>query len=64
MLDQDVRVTAPLTLHPDRLLPADPGVRGPAAALYAPVAELPVISPHGHVQDHRWVVEIGGRSVA
>ena len=41
--------TAPLTLHPDRLLPADSGVRRIAADLYAQVAELPIISPHGHV---------------
>jgi len=39
----------PLRLHPDRLLPADPGVRAIARRLYAAVRELPVISPHGHV---------------
>jgi len=36
-------------MSPDRLLPADPGVRDIARALYAEVASLPVISPHGHV---------------
>ena len=40
---------APLTLHPDRLLPADPGVRAIARRLYAAVRERPIISPHGHV---------------
>lgn len=40
---------AALTLHPDRLLPADPGVRELARRLYAAVAELPIVSPHGHV---------------
>ncbi|HEU5486400.1 MAG TPA: glucuronate isomerase [Microlunatus sp.] len=40
---------APLELHPDRLLPADPGVRRLASALYQQVAPLPIISPHGHV---------------
>jgi len=40
---------AALTLHPDRLLPADPGVRSLARRLYAAVRELPVVSPHGHV---------------
>lgn len=41
--------TAALLPHPDRLLPADPGVRRVAAGLYERVAELPIISPHGHV---------------
>ncbi|GAA1428361.1 glucuronate isomerase [Microlunatus lacustris] len=40
---------AALALHPDRLLPADPGVRSIARRLHASVADLPVISPHGHV---------------
>lgn len=38
----------PLTLHPDRLFPADPSARDIARALYAEVADLPVVSPHGH----------------
>jgi glucuronate isomerase len=38
-----------LALHPDRLLPAEPGVRAIARRLYDSVRELPVISPHGHV---------------
>ncbi len=38
-----------LELHPDRLLPADPGVRSIARRLYESTAELPIISPHGHV---------------
>jgi glucuronate isomerase len=44
----DQRVANP-TLHPDRLLPADPGARRVARELYEPVAGLPLISPHGHV---------------
>ena len=36
-------------LHPDRLLPAEPGVRAIARELYGAVRDLPVISPHGHV---------------
>lgn len=37
-------------LHPeDRLLPADPGERAIARRLYDAVRDLPVISPHGHV---------------
>jgi glucuronate isomerase len=39
----------PLALHPDRLLPADPSVRAVARRLYDAVRELPIISPHGHV---------------
>jgi glucuronate isomerase len=42
-------VTPPLALHPDRLLPADPGTRAIARELYESVRELPIISPHGHV---------------
>lgn len=38
-----------LELHPDRLLPADPGTRAIARRLYTEVAGLPIISPHGHV---------------
>ncbi|GAA3703506.1 glucuronate isomerase [Microlunatus aurantiacus] len=41
--------TPPLALHPDRLFPADPGVRRLASSLYDRVRELPIISPHGHV---------------
>ena len=36
-------------LHPDRLLPAEPGERAIARRLYDAVRDLPVISPHGHV---------------
>ncbi|NLR41764.1 glucuronate isomerase, partial [Novosphingobium sp. ERW19] len=42
-----------LELHPDRLLPADPSVRAIARELYASVAGLPIVSPHGHT-DPRW----------
>jgi glucuronate isomerase len=38
-----------LRLHPDRLLPAEPGTRDVARRLYQAVRELPIISPHGHV---------------
>ena len=40
---------ASLTVHPDRLLPPEPGVRDIARRLYAAVRELPIVSPHGHV---------------
>lgn len=43
---------APL-LHPDRLFPADPATRRLARALHAAVADLPIVSPHGHT-DPRW----------
>src|SRR3954469_3842818 len=38
-----------LSRHPDRLLPADPGVRSIARRLYEAVQDLPILSPHGHV---------------
>src|SRR4051794_18499642 len=43
----------PLTLHPDRLFPADPATRDVARALYAEIASLPIVSPHGHT-DPAW----------
>jgi glucuronate isomerase len=46
----------PLDLHPDRLFPADPGARELARRLYATVADLPIVSPHGHT-DPRWFAE-------
>lgn len=39
----------PIAAHPDRLLPADPGVRQIARSLFSRVENLPIISPHGHV---------------
>ena len=46
-------MTRPLALHPDRLFPADPRTRDIARALYAPVRDLPIVSPHGHT-DPAW----------
>jgi len=46
-------MSQPLTLHPERLFPADPATRAIAARLYAAVGELPIISPHGHT-DPAW----------
>jgi glucuronate isomerase len=43
----------PLTLDSDRLFPADPTTRAIARALYAEVATLPIVSPHGHT-DPAW----------
>ncbi len=39
----------PLRLNPDRLLPPDPGVRAVARRLYDAIRDLPILSPHGHV---------------
>lgn len=36
-------------LPPDRLLPADPGVRGIARRIFDHTQALPIVSPHGHV---------------
>ena len=38
-----------IAAHPDRLLPADPGTRSIARDLLGRVQDLPIISPHGHV---------------
>ncbi len=45
-----------MALHPDRLLPIDPGARAIARRLYQSVAKLPLLSPHGHT-DPRWYAE-------
>ena len=39
-----------MLLHPDRLFPADPCARSIARQLYAEIASLPLVSPHGHTQ--------------
>jgi len=43
----------PLKLDPDRLLPAEDRTRAIARDLYRHVADLPIISPHGHT-DPTW----------
>ena len=43
----------PLTLDSDRLFPAEPGARAVARDLYASIAQLPIVSPHGHT-DPAW----------
>jgi len=42
-----------LSLHEDRLFSSDPAQRGIARRLYAQVARLPIVSPHGHT-DPAW----------
>lgn len=37
------------TLHPDRALPAEPGQRAIARELYRAIADLPLVSMHGHI---------------
>lgn len=37
-------------LHPDRLFPPEPHLRNLARELYESVVELPIVSPHGHVE--------------
>ena len=49
-------MTIKLELHPDRLFPADPATRDIARALYAEIADLPIISPHGHT-DAGWFAD-------
>ncbi|SBV34624.1 Uronate isomerase [uncultured Sphingopyxis sp.] len=43
----------PLLLSPDRLFPSDPAQRDIARRLYREVADLPIVSPHGHT-DPAW----------
>jgi glucuronate isomerase len=43
-------------LHPDRLFPAEVATRDIARQLYATVAKLPIISPHGHT-DPSWYAD-------
>ncbi|MGO1582337.1 MAG: glucuronate isomerase [Actinomycetaceae bacterium] len=45
-----------LSVHPDRLLPADPSVREVARRLYDATKDLPIISPHSHVPP-QWLVD-------
>ena len=47
---------AALTLHPDRLFPAEAGLRTIARRLYDSVKDLPILSPHGHVPP-QWIAE-------
>jgi len=49
-------IPQPISLHVDRLFPADPATRDIARRLYARVEGLPIISPHGHT-DPRWFAE-------
>jgi glucuronate isomerase len=48
-----------LSLHPDRLFPADPAVRAITRRLYQHVADLPIVSPHGHT-DPSWFADNAG----
>lgn len=43
-------------LDPDRLFPVEEGARRLARELYKTVADLPIVSPHGHT-DPRWYAE-------
>jgi glucuronate isomerase len=43
-------------LHPDRLFPAAPEVRGIARRIFSEIRDLPILSPHGHT-DPRWFAE-------
>ena len=49
-------MTSKLWLHPDRLFSADPTERAIARRLYEQIADLPIISPHGHT-DPAWFAD-------
>ena len=46
-----------LTLHADRLFPTDRDVRAISRRLYDAVADLPIISPHGHTDPRWWATD-------
>lgn len=41
---------SPLTLHPDRALPAEPALRSVARTIYGQTRDLPLVCMHGHVE--------------
>ena len=49
-------MTRPLRLDPDRLFSSDPVQRDIARALYAEIAGIPIVSPHGHT-DPAWFAQ-------
>ncbi|KMT64932.1 glucuronate isomerase [Catenovulum maritimum] len=49
-------MSKPLHLHPDRLFSSDPTQRAISRELYKTVANLPIISPHGHT-DPSWFAD-------
>lgn len=46
-----------LKLHADRLFPTDRDVRTISRRLYDTVADLPIISPHGHTDPRWWATD-------
>ena len=50
MVAEETGLCKPLqsVLQPDRLFPADPGVRTIARSIYDRTRDLPIVSPHGH----------------
>jgi len=52
-MNRETAMNATITLHEDRLFPEDPTTRGIARRLYREVADLPILSPHGHT-DPAW----------
>ncbi|GGD26225.1 uronate isomerase [Microbacterium faecale] len=52
----DMTTTEHLHLDPDRLFPADPRTRDIARELFSEVANLAILSPHGHVPAE-WIAD-------
>lgn len=52
----DVTRSTAFEADPDRLLPAEPGLRALTRELYGLVAQSPIVSPHGHVPIE-WLTE-------
>ena len=49
-------INTAMQLHPHRLLPQEPACRNIALELYAGIASLPIVSPHGHT-DPAWFAD-------
>jgi glucuronate isomerase len=64
MINDMANKAFPLSLHPDRLLPVDPSVRDIARRLYKSVQDLPIISPHGHVDPRILLDDVAFRDPA
>src|SRR5512142_1351833 len=52
---ETMKPTPRLALHPDRFFDPSPAIRTVARKLYQSVKDLPIISPHGHVDPNIFV---------
>jgi glucuronate isomerase len=55
-MNKETVMNATITFHEDRLFPENPNTRDIARRLYREVADMPILSPHGHT-DPAWYAE-------